>query len=130
MPLHHQLTERGARLRATTTTSAHYRLYALKGTQPPKPGLARAAQGAAIAVEVYDLPAESVGTFLAGIPAPLGLGAIELADGSWVNGFICEACALHDAEDITTWGGWRNYLEADIVATGKVATGKPKQKRA
>jgi allophanate hydrolase len=130
MPLHHQLTERGARLRATTTTAAHYRLYALKGTQPPKPGLARAAQGAAIVVEVYDLPAESVGTFLAGIPAPLGLGAIELADGSWVNGFICEACALHDAEDITAWGGWRNYLEADIVATGKVATGKPKQKRA
>ncbi len=130
MPLHHQLTERGARLRATTTTAAHYRLYALKGTQPQKPGLVRDSTGAAIEVEVYDMPAESVGTFLAGIPAPLGLGAIELADGSWVNGFICEPYALHDAEDITDWGGWRNYLEADIVATGKVATGKPKQKRA
>lgn len=112
MPLHHQLTERGARLRICTTTAPHYRLYALKGTQPPKPGLVRAAQGAAIAVEVYDMPAETVGTFLAGIPAPLGLGAIELADGSWVNGFICEPCALADAEDITAWGGWRNYLES------------------
>jgi len=112
MPLHHQLTERGARLRACTTTAPNYRLYALKGTQPPKPGLARAAQGAAIAVEVYDLPAETVGSFLAGIPAPLGLGEIELADGSRVNGFICEPCALADAEDITVWGGWRNYLES------------------
>jgi allophanate hydrolase len=112
MPLHHQLTERGARLRACTTTAPHYRLYALKGTQPPKPGLARAAQGAAIAVEVYDLPAETVGTFLAGIPAPLGLGEIELADGSRVNGFICEPCALSDAEDITVWGGWRQYLDS------------------
>lgn len=112
MPLHHQLTERGARLRSRTTTAAQYRLYALKGTQPAKPGLARAAQGAAIAVEVYDMPAETLGTFLAGIPAPLGLGGVELADGSWVNGFICEPCALTDAEDITAWGGWRNYLDS------------------
>lgn len=135
MPLHHQLSERGARLRSRTTTNANYRLYALKGTQPPKPGLVRDAKGAAIEVEVYDMPAESLGTFLAGIPAPLGLGAIELADGSWVNGFICEPCALTDADDITAWGGWRNYLEAGTVATGMVATGKvvagkPKQKRA
>lgn len=130
MPLHHQLSERGARLRSRTTTNANYRLYALKGTQPPKPGLVRDGKGAAIEVEVYDMPAESLGTFLAGIPAPLGLGAIELADGSWVNGFICEPCALTDAEDITAWGGWRNYLEAGTVATGMVATGKPKQKRA
>jgi allophanate hydrolase len=125
MPLHHQLSERGARLRLSTVTAPHYRLYALKGTQPPKPGLARAAQGGAIAVEVYDMPADTVGTFLAGIPAPLGLGAIELADGSWVNGFICEPCALSGAEDITAWGGWRNYLE-----TGTVTADKPKQKRA
>jgi len=128
MPLHHQLTERGARLRTCTTTAAHYRLYALKGTQPPKPGLARAAQGAAIAVEVYDMPAETIGTFLAGIPAPLGLGAIELADGSWVNGFICEPCALNDAADITDWGGWRNFQEAGTVSA--VTADKPKQKRA
>jgi allophanate hydrolase len=115
-------------------TSPHYRLYALKGTQPPKPGLARAAEGSAIAVEVYDIPADTVGTFLAGIPAPLGLGAIELADGSWVNGFICEPCALNDAEDITAWGGWRNFLEAGTVSAVKavsaVTAGKQKQKRA
>jgi allophanate hydrolase len=71
------------------------------------------------------MPAESLGTFLAGIPAPLGLGAIELADGSWVNGFICEPCALADAEDITAWGGWRNYLQA-----GSVVEGKPRQRQA
>lgn len=130
MPLHHQLTERGARLRTSTTTAPHYRLYALKGTQPPKPGLARMAQGAAIAVEVYDMPSETVGTFLAGIPAPLGLGAIELADGSWVNGFICEPCALADAEDITGWGGWRKYLESGSVVARTKQEQTGKQKRA
>jgi len=114
MPLHHQLVERGARLRQITTTTASYRLYALPGTQPAKPGLVRAAgavtQGAAIAVEVYDMPMDTLGSFLAGIPAPLGLGRIELADGRWVNGFICEPCALEGAEDISAWGGWREYL--------------------
>ena len=114
MPLHHQLVTRGARLRSATMTAAQYRLYALKGTVPPKPGLVRATGGAKIAVEVYDVPADSIGSFLAGIPAPLGLGAVELEDGSWVNGFICEPWALQDAEDITAYGGWRNYVETDI----------------
>jgi allophanate hydrolase len=110
MPLHHQLVERGARLRQRTTTAAHYRLYALPGMPPPRPGLVRAAGGAKIAVEVYDMPMDTLGSFLAGIPAPLGLGRIELADGCWVNGFICEPCGLEGAEDITQWGGWRAYL--------------------
>ena len=115
MPLHHQLIERGARLRAATFTAPHYRLHALKNTQPAKPGLVRvsqgAMQGAAIAVEVYDMPMDTFGSFLAGIAPPLGLGSIELGDGSWVNGFICEPRALDGAEDITAWGGWRSYID-------------------
>ena len=84
MPLHTQLTERGARLVQATTTSPHYTLHALPGTVPPKPGLARVAPdaepGHAIALEVYALPVASVGSFLALIPPPLGLGSVELAD--------------------------------------------------
>lgn len=112
MPLHHQLTGRGAGLRASTRTAAHYRLYALRGSQPPKPALARAEGGAAIAVEVYDMPTETLGSLLAEIPPPLGLGTIELSDGTWVKGFICEPRALQDADDITDFGGWRAYLAA------------------
>lgn len=112
MPLHRELVARGARLRTAARTAPHYRLYALKDADPPRPALARAAAGASIAVEVYDFPAESVGSFLAGIPAPLGLGSVELADGTWVHGFICEPVALRDARDITEYGGWRSYVEA------------------
>jgi allophanate hydrolase len=116
MPLHHQLVSIGARLRTATTTAAGYKLYALKGTMPAKPGLVRnnkdADGGTQIAVEVYDVPVTAVGGFLAGIAAPLGLGRIELQDGSWVNGFICEPWGLQDAEDITAYGGWRNYSDA------------------
>jgi allophanate hydrolase len=67
-------------------------------------------QGAAIAVEVWDVPHSEVGSFLAGIPAPLGLGKIELEDGRWVTGFICEAYGLQGARDITEFGGWRAWL--------------------
>jgi allophanate hydrolase len=113
MPLHHQLAARGARLRAVTRTGACYRLYALNGTDPPKPGLVRADDGAAIAVEVYDMPADTLGSLLAEIPPPLGLGTIELGDGTWVKGFICEPRALAGARDITAFGGWRAYAAAN-----------------
>jgi allophanate hydrolase len=69
-----------------------------------------AANGAAIAVEVWDLPLAEVGSFLALIPAPLGLGSVTLADGRSVHGFVCEAHALAGARDITAFGGWRAFL--------------------
>ena len=111
MPLNAQLTERGAQLVQATTTSAHYRLYALPGTIPPKPGLRRTTgDGAAIALEVWAMPQAQIGSFLALIPPPLGLGSVELADGSWVTGFICEGYALTSALDVTAHGGWRAYI--------------------
>lgn len=111
MPLNAQLTERGARLVQATTTSARYRLYALPGTIPPKPGLRRSTgDGAAIALEVWAMPQAQIGSFLALIPPPLGLGSVELADGSWVTGFICEGYALTSALDVTAHGGWRAYI--------------------
>lgn len=113
MPLNAQLTERGAKLLRATTTSPFYRLYALPGTVPPKPGLQRVVEGnegAAIALEVWAVPLAQVGSFLSLIPPPLGLGSVELADGSWVKGFICEGHALAGAQDVTHHGGWRAYV--------------------
>jgi allophanate hydrolase len=111
LPLNHQLTDAGATLVEATTTSPNYRLHALPGTVPPKPGLVRnEAGGHAIAVEVWALPQSAVGAFLAGIPAPLGLGSLELADGRRVHGFLCEAHALANAPDVSRFGGWRAYL--------------------
>ncbi len=110
LPLNGQLVERGAVLLESTTTAPAYRLYALPGTTPPKPGLQRSEGGAAIAVEVWAMPMAAVGSFLALIPPPLGLGSIELADGRHVHGFLCEEHALRQAQDVTAFGGWRAYL--------------------
>ncbi|MEO6745109.1 MAG: allophanate hydrolase [Caldimonas sp.] len=122
LPLNSQLVERGATLRETTQTAPHYRLYALPGTTPPKPGLLRVPDGGvAIAVEVWDMPTDAVGSFLALIPAPLGLGSIELADGGHVHGFLCEAHALTGAADISAHGGWRAYLASLRAAAARTA---------
>jgi len=110
-PLNHQLVERGARLVRACRTSPVYRLYALPESVPPKPGLVRTQTqvGEGIAVEVWSVPEDRFGGFVAAIPPPLGIGRIELDTGEWVSGFICEPIALVGAEDITAFGGWRAY---------------------
>lgn len=111
MPLNFQLTSRDAVLVEQTTSAATYRLYALPGTVPPKPGLARVAEdGSEIIVELWDIPQARFGEFVAEIPAPLGIGNLQLVDGRWVKGFICEPYALDGARDITSFGGWRAFI--------------------
>lgn len=112
MPLNGQLTERGATLVGSTETAPHYKLFALPGTVPPKPGLLRVAagQGARIALEIWEMPVDAYGSFVALVPAPLGIGTLELGDGTTVQGFLCEAEALHAAQDISYLGGWRAYV--------------------
>jgi allophanate hydrolase len=110
MPLNFQLTRRDAVFVEQTLTQSDYRLYALPGTVPPKPGLAKAEGGQSIIVELWDIPLARFGEFVAEIPAPLGIGNLTLVDGRSVKGFICEPWALADAQDITAFGGWRAYI--------------------
>jgi allophanate hydrolase len=110
-PLHRELLELGARLELSTRTAPRYKLYALAGTVPAKPGLVRTnAPAGAIELEVYRLDAAAFGQFVNAVGAPLGIGNLELEDGRWVKGFLCEAHATETATDITHFGGWRAYL--------------------
>jgi allophanate hydrolase len=112
MPLNTQLTERDGVLLEATHTAPCYRLYALANTVPPKPGLIRNEKngGDSIPIELWQMPVKHFGSFVGLIPAPLGIGSLETADGRWVKGFICEPWAIDDATDITALGGWRNYI--------------------
>jgi allophanate hydrolase len=113
LPLNPQLTSRGATLVSRTRTAPAYRFYALPGGPPFRPGLVRVATGgAAIDVEVWSVPAEHFGSFVAGIPTPLGIGKVELEDGTRVPGFICESHGIEGAKDITSFGNWRAYLKS------------------
>lgn len=115
MPLNHELTERRAVFIREAKTASNYRLYALAETVPPKPGLVRydtGFQGFGIVLELWSLDLAAFGSFVAGIPQPLGIGKVTLDDGTTVCGFIAEAAALTGAKEITAHGGWRRYLEA------------------
>jgi allophanate hydrolase len=124
-----ELVERGAVLVGTACTAPLYRLYRLPTADGGGlPGLVRVADadparggstgaGAAIEVELWRLPPAALGGLLSGVPAPLSLGWLRLADGREVLGFLCEAYAAGTgAEDITATGGWRAYRQTAASA--------------
>ncbi|RNJ44981.1 allophanate hydrolase [Mesorhizobium erdmanii] len=111
MPLNGQLNQLGAQFLRATKTAAAYRLYALAGQSVPKPGLIRVADGGTrIDVEIWRLEPEAFGRFVAAIPAPLGIGTVELDDGTPAKGFLVETAGLDGASDISSLGGWRRFV--------------------
>lgn len=114
LPLNRELTERGARHLRVVETAPDYRLFALPGGPPRRPGLLRVAAGAghAVQAEVWALTPEAFGSFVAGVPSPLGIGTTRLADGTRPKGFIVEAAGLDGAQDVSRFGGWRAYLRS------------------
>ena len=117
LPLNGQLLERGATLVRRCRTAPRYQLYALAGFTPARPGMLRADPGHAIEVEVWEVPTAAFGSFVDGIPAPLGIGTVELEDGETLRGFQCEAYAVSGAKDISELGSWRKFMAG--AATGK-----------
>tara|TARA_R110002072_G_scaffold27575_5_gene89768 strand:- start:3003 stop:4832 length:1830 start_codon:yes stop_codon:yes gene_type:complete len=112
MPLNHQLTDNNAVLIKATKTEACYKLYVLAGGPPLRPGLVRDGDnGKSIEVEVWRMPLRDFGKFMVNIPSPLGIGKATLEDGEEVNSFICEPFGIEGAEDVSSYGGWRNYMK-------------------
>jgi allophanate hydrolase len=124
MPLNWQLTDREATLVRHTRTAPDYKLFALPDSTPPKPGLLRVAMGSghAIEVEVWDMPTTHYGSFVALIPSPLGIGTLQLSDGTSLQGFLCEPEALTHARDISHLHGWRAYIASLAPASAKQPT--------
>ena len=86
------------------------------------------AGGAAIEAEVWALPPEGFASLVAGIPAPLCIGTVLLADGTTPKGFLVEPEGLAGAEDITRFGGWRGYL-ASLAAPPSHPSPQPQEAR-
>ncbi len=114
LPLNHELTNLGGTFLRKVETLPSYRLFALAGTVPPKPGLLRVAngEGRAIEAEIWALEPAAFGRFVAKIPAPLGVGTLSFSDGSTAKGFLVEAVATSGARDISDFGGWRSFVSA------------------
>ena len=112
LALNHELRGHGAQMVEKTSTNREYRLFALAGTEPPRPGLLRVGvnDGATIELEIWSLSATAFGRFVAAVPSPLSIGTIRLADGREVKGFLVEAEATAGARDISDYGGWRAFV--------------------
>jgi allophanate hydrolase len=115
LPLNGELTGLGGRFLRAVRTAPVYRLYALAGGPPRRPGMLRATGGGAIAVEVWALPKAAFGDFIARVPSPLTIGTVELADGTRPKGFLCEPAGTAGAEDVTAVGDWRKVI-AEVAA--------------
>ena len=114
-PLVHQLTGRGARFAGEITTAPRYRMVALP-TSPPKPGVTRvpdSGDGAALTGHRWLLSPAALGRFLAELPAPMQLGKVEFADGSWRTAFGCDGSV--QGVDVSSYGSWTNALAAGAV---------------
>jgi len=127
MPLNGELKGFGARFLESAGTAPDYRLFALAGTNPAKPGLLRIAPGtgAAVALEIWALPADGFGRFVASIPPPLSIGTITLADGRTVKGFLVEAEGVNGARDVSSFGGWRAFVDAGHSGSREAAIRNP-----
>jgi allophanate hydrolase len=111
MPLNGELKSFGARFLEAAKTAPDYKLYALNASQPARPGMLRvAADGAPVALEIWALPAEGFGRFVASIPSPLSIGSVSLSDGRTVKGFLVEAEGINSAQDVSHFGGWRAFV--------------------
>ena len=121
LPLNGRITALGGRFLQEARTAPEYRLHALAGGPPARPGLLRVSEGgASIAVELWAMTAPALGALLAEIPSPLGLGCVRLEDGRTVTGFLVEAAGLGGATDITAHGGWRAYRSGPSRPEGSV----------
>jgi len=110
-PLNWQLTERGATLVSKTQSAPKYQLYALPDGK--RPAMIRDDEnGSKIEVEVWSMPMEYFGSFVAGIPGLIGIGKVELADRTWHCGFMSEGNVVSDAKNITEFGGLKAYLDS------------------
>lgn len=118
MPLNHELRELGAEFVREARTATEYRLFALGGKKPERPGLCRTPghHGPGIEVELWDVPRENLSRLLEKVNSPLGLGSVQLEDGSWQKGFICEPYGIGDAVDISAFGGFRAYVASQKEA--------------
>lgn len=110
LALNPNLVNAGGAFVREDSTAAVYRLWSIGDRHP---GMVRVASGgAAIAVEIWTLPAEGLASVLLNEPAGLSIGKVQLADGSEVLGVLAEPILCEGQPEITTHGGWRAYLAA------------------
>ena len=98
----------GASFVRTDKTEPNYRLWSIKDRHPAMLRVSKG--GAAIAIEIWDVPTTGLSEILLQEPPGLCIGKVRLADGEVLLGVIGEAILCEGQHEITAWGGWRAYI--------------------
>ena len=98
----------GATFVAETRTFPCYRLWSVDDRYPAM--LRVSTGGAAIALELWDVPPAGLVQILSSEPPGLSVGRVTLADMRDVLGVLAEPYLIEGQREITALGGWRAYL--------------------
>lgn len=112
LELNGNLQKVGASFLREDVTAPIYRLWSIGDRHPAmlRVGEQERSQGKAIALEVWEVSADALGTILLAEPAGLSIGKVLLADGQEVLGVLGEPFLCENQLEITAYGGWRNYI--------------------
>jgi len=91
-------------------TAACYRIFSISDRHPAM--LRTAGEGARVALEIWDVPADGIAQILLNEPPGLAIGKVLLDDGSVVLGVLGEPFLCEGQKEITALGGWRAYIAA------------------
>jgi hypothetical protein len=108
LELNPNLLDAGATFVRDAVTEPRYRLWSIGDRHPAMVRVS--AGGAAIAVEVWDVPADGIARILLQEPPGLCIGKVKLGDGEEVLGVLGEPLLCEGMTDITAYGGWRAYV--------------------
>jgi gamma-glutamylcyclotransferase (GGCT)/AIG2-like uncharacterized protein YtfP len=112
LELEHNMIENGASFESEARTASCYRLWSINDAYPGMIRVDSEDPGAAkIDVEVWRVPASGLAHILAGEPPGLAIGKIELEDGRFVFGVLAEPLTVKGMREITSFGGWRRYMD-------------------
>jgi gamma-glutamylcyclotransferase (GGCT)/AIG2-like uncharacterized protein YtfP len=110
LELNKSLLDVGAIFVRQTSTKAIYRLWSIDDKYPAM--LRDSGAGNKIDLEIWQLSAEALVKILQGEPPGLCVGRLELQDGESVLGVLGEPYICEGQNEITNWGGWRNYVSS------------------
>jgi carbamate kinase len=94
-----------------TTTEQSYRLWTINDQYPAMIRV-NDGSGTAVHVEVWSVPIAGLVGVLLREPPGLTMGNVRLADGSTVLGVVGESAIVEGQREITTFGGWRGYMQS------------------
>ena len=91
-----------------------YRLWTINDDHPAMVRITDGS-GVSVAVEIWSVPPGGLAGILLKEPPGLSIGKVVLANGETVLGVLGEPALVEGQREITTYGGWRAYIEAEKV---------------